>query len=215
MEQANAVRERKSDVRAGITVEWVTIGWMFVEVAVSVGAALAAGSIALMAFGLDSGIELISAGVLVWRLGLERRGEEGERIQHAERRAAGIVGWTLILLALYVVASAAWGLWRHAASDTTTWGIAIAVGAVVIMPILVSVKRRIAARIGSAALKADAAEGIVCTYMAAVLLVGLLLRSLLGWWWADPLAALGIVYFIVREGREAIEVSRGAGADDD
>lgn len=209
MGQINSVGARKNSLRAGLMVEWVTIAWMVVEVAVSVGSAWAAGSIALMAFGLDSGIELISAGVLVWRLGIERRGGDEERIEHAELRAAGIVGWTLMLLALYVVASAAWGLWRHATSDTTAWGIAIAAGAIVVMPILVSVKRRIASQIGSAALKADAAEGIVCTYMAAVLLVGLLLRSVLGWWWADPVAALGIVYFIVREGREAIEVSRG------
>ena len=209
MGQVNTVGSRKESLRAGVLVEWVTIAWMVVEVAVSVGSAWAVGSIALMAFGLDSGIELVSAGVLVWRLGFERRGGDEERVEHAEQRAAGIVGWTLILLALYVVASAAWGLLHHASSETTPWGIAIAAGAVVVMPILVSVKRRIAGRIGSAALKADAAEGVVCTYMAAVLLVGLLLRSLLGWWWADPLAALGIVYFIVREGREAIEVSRG------
>lgn len=212
MGQVNTAGTRNENLRVGVSVEWVTIAWMVIEIAVSIGAALASGSIALMAFGLDSGIELISAGVLLWRLGLERRGGDEERIEGAEQRAAGIVGWTLMLLAIYVVASAGWSLLHHLAPTTSAWGIAVAVGAVVVMPILVVVKRRVAARIGSAALKADAAEGIVCTYMAVVLLVGLLLRALTGWWWVDPLAALGIVYFIVSEGREAIEASRGGEA---
>lgn len=209
MGQVSTFGRRNENLRAGVSVEWVTIAWMVIEIGVSIGTALASGSVALMAFGLDSGIELISAGVLLWRLGLERRGGKEERIERAEQRAAGIVGWTLMLLALYVVASAGWSLLHHSASSTSPWGIAIAVGAVVVMPILVIVKRRVAARIGSAALKADAAEGIVCTYMAVVLLVGLLVRALTGWWWVDPLAALGIVYFIVSEGQEAIEASRG------
>lgn len=204
--------DRQVNLRRGIVVEWVTILWMVIEVLVSIGAAVSAGSIALIAFGLDSAIELISAGVLVWRLGIEIGGGSEEHAERAERRAAGIVGWTLVLLAIYVVLSAGWGLWRHAAPESTALGIAIAAAALVVMPMLVVIKRRIAQRIGSHALKADAAEGVVCAYMAAVLLVGLVLRSLLGWWWADPVAALGIVYFIVREGREAIETSRGGEA---
>lgn len=190
-------------------VEWITIAWMVIEVVVSVKAALAAGSISLMAFGLDSGIELVSAAVLVWRLGIEWRDGNEERVEQAERRSAGIVGWTLMILAVYVVGSAVWALWHGNAIESSPWGIAIALAALVVMPILVLVKRRIASQIGSVALKADAAEGIVCAYMAAVLLAGLLLRMLFGWWWADPLTALGIVYFIVREGREAIGASRG------
>lgn len=217
MGELSTFETRNANLRAGISVEWVTIAWMMVEIGVSVGAAVASGSIALMAFGLDSGIELISAGVLLWRLGIERRGGDEERIERAEKRAAGIVGWTLMALALYVVASAGWSLLYHLAPTSSDWGLAIAVGAVIVMPILVVVKRRVATWIGSAALKADAAEGIVCTYMAAVLLVGLLVRALTGWWWVDPLAALAIVYFIVSEGREAIEASRGGEAhcDDD
>lgn len=210
MGKVSSFGTRGANLRAGVWVEWVTVAWMFIEIGVSIGAAVASGSVALMAFGLDSGIELISAGVLLWRLGLERQGGDEERTERAERRAAGIVGWTLMLLALYVVGSAVWSLLHHLAPTTSPWGIGIAVGAVVVMPILVVVKRRVAARIGSAALKADAAEGIVCTYMAAVLLIGLLVRALTGWWWVDPLVALAIVYFIVSEGREAIEASRGA-----
>ena len=206
--QTDAVRSMS--VRAGVVIEWVTIAWMVVEFAVGIAAAWASGSVALMAFGLDSGIEIISAVVLLRRLGIERRGGNGERIARAEQRAAGVVGCTLLLLALYIVASGGWSLLHRPTAGPSSWGIAIAVGAVVVMPALVIAKRRIAARIGSAALKADAAEGVVCAYMALVLLVGLVLRAAAGWWWADPLAALGIVYFVVREGREAVEASHGA-----
>ena len=216
MARAQSPMEHQRLVQLGITVEWITITWMVIEAVVSVIAAVLAGSIALIAFWLDSAVELISAGVLVWRLGIEIRGGSEEQAEHAERRAAGMVGWTLLLLGIYVVLSAGWGLWRHGAAESTAWGIAIAAAALIVMPMLVVIKRRIAHRIGSDALKADAAEGIVCAvcaYMAAVLLVGLVLRTVFGWWWTDPVVALGIVYFIVREGREAIEVSRGG--DDD
>jgi divalent metal cation (Fe/Co/Zn/Cd) transporter len=213
LEKSSAISGHRENVRAAILVEWITVLWMIIEVLVSISAAVFVGSVALMAFGLDSAIELVSAGVLIWRLGVERRGGSEEQTERAERRAAGIVGWSLVLLAVYVVLSAGWGLWHHAAPESTAWGIAIAAAALVVMPTLVVVKRRIAKRIGSQALKADAAEGVVCAYMAGVLLAGLILRSAFGWWWADPVAALGIVYFIVREGREAIEASRGI--DDD
>lgn len=202
-------RDRRHTIRAGIVVEWITVGWMVIEVAVSVFAALTSGSIALMAFGLDSGIELLSAGVLLWRLGVEQQGAAGARVARAERTSAGIVGWTLLAIALYIVAGSVWHLWHHSQEGATPWGLAVAAAALVVMPVLVTVKRRIAREIGSAALRADATEGIVCTYMAAVLLVGLGLRAAFGLWWADPVAALGIVYLILREGREAIQVSRG------
>ena len=213
MATSSAAPGHRENVRAALLVEWITILWTVIEVMVSLSAAVTAGSVALMAFGLDSAIELVSAGVLIWRLDVERRGGSEEQTGQAERRAAGIVGWSLVLLAIYVVLSAGWDLWHHAAPNSTAWGIAIAIAALVVMPILVMVKRRIAQRIGSHALKADAAEGIVCAYMAAVLLVGLVLRGVFGWWWADPVSALGIMYFIVREGREAIRASHGT--DDD
>lgn len=215
MARSESSLERARLVRQGITVEWLTLAWMIVEVGVSITAALLAGSVALMAFGLDSGIELISAGVMVWRLRIEQLGGDHERVEHAERRAALVVGWSLMLLAVYVVISAAWGLWHRTQPETTSLGIAIAAAALIIMPLFVRVKRRIADRIGSAALRGDAAEGVVCAYMAAVLLAGLALRAVFGWWWADSVAALGIVYFIVREGREALEEARGEEEKDD
>ena len=118
----------------------------------------------------------------MWRFGIEIRGGGEEQAEHAERRAAGMVGWTLLLL------------------GSTAWGIAIAAAALIVMPMLVVIKRRIAHRIGSHALKADAAEGIVCAYMAAVLLVGFVLRTVFGWWWTDPVSALGYRVFY-RAGR--------------
>ncbi len=180
---------------------------MLVEAAVSLGAGVAAGSVALVAFGADSVIELISAGVLLRRLGVERAGAGG--VEALERRASGVVGVLLFALALWVVAGVVRDLlFVHARPERSPAGVLLAAASVAVMPWIVATKRRVAARIGSAALRADAACGIVCAYMAATLLVGLGLRALFGWWWADPLAALGMLYFIVREGWEAVEAAR-------
>ena len=197
---------RAGNLRAGVLVEWLTIAWMVVEAAVSVKAGIAAGSIALLAFGIDSVIELVSAGALLRRLVLERDSAavDAQRIERAERVASRVVGWSLVALAVYVTLNSGYNLWTHAVPDVSLMGLAIAVGAVIVMPILVRVKLRVATSINSAALKSDAMCGAVCAYMAGTLLVGLALRAAFGWWWADPVAALGIVYFIVREAREAL-----------
>lgn len=201
-------------IRAGIRIEWVTIAWMIVEAAVSVAAGLAAGSIALIAFGVDSVIELVSAGTLLWRLRLEDAGPAAsERIERAERLASRIVGASLLALAAYVVLQSGYDLWTRSAPERSLPGIAIAAAALVVMPALVRAKARVASTIGSAALRGDAACGVVCAYMAATLLAGLVLRAAFGWWWADPVAALGIVYFIVREGREALAGARDGCCD--
>jgi divalent metal cation (Fe/Co/Zn/Cd) transporter len=202
---------RIADIRAGIRVEWLTILWMVIEAVVSVGAGLAAGSIALVAFGVDSVIELVSAGVLLRRLRMETFAVPSMRIERAERQASRLVGWSLLALAGYVVIQSAYDLWTHAAAESSPVGIALAAAALLVMPTLIRTKLKVASSINSPALKGDAACGVVCVYMAATLLVGLLLRAALGWWWADPLAALGIVYFIVREGREALTAQNGCG----
>lgn len=198
-------------LRTGIRVEWLTIAWMTVEAVVSVAAGLAAGSIALIAFGADSVIELAAGAVLLWRLRLESAGTSASRVAGAERRASRFVGWSLLLLAAYVTVQSAYDLWTRAAPETSLPGIALAAAALVVMPGLIRTKRRIADAINSPALKADAACGTVCVYMAATLLAGLVLRAAFGWWWADPAAALGIVYFVVREGREALTAQDGCG----
>jgi len=197
----------------GVSVEWLTLVWMVIEAAVSLAAGIMAGSIALVAFGIDSVIELVSAGVLLWRLTLERDHPSlhPARLARAERIASRVVGWSLLALAAYVVIHSGYNLWTRAIPDTSFVGVALAAAALVVMPLLVRTKLRVATAIGSAALKGDAMCGVTCAYMAAMLLVGLGLRAAFGWWWADPVAALGLVYFIVREGREALTAECGCG----
>jgi divalent metal cation (Fe/Co/Zn/Cd) transporter len=204
---------RRRDVRAGVTVEWFTISWMVIEAAVSLSAGVMAGSIALVAFGIDSVIEIVSAGVLLRRLLLERDygHADPQRVERAERAASRVVGWSLVALAVYVTVHSGYNLWTRAVPEASPAGMALAACALVIMPVLVRVKLRVAASIGSAALKGDAMCGIVCAYMAGTLLIGLGLRAAFGWWWADPVAALGLVYFIAREGREALTANSGCG----
>ena len=158
---------------------------------------------AALAFGVDSIIELGSAGC--WYGGCGRRSatRSPERIEAIERRAGRIVGGALFAFTGYVVIQSLVSLALHVEPEPSLLGIALAVVATVGMPVLARVKRKVAKEIGSSALKGDAACGITCAYMAATLLGGLALNALFGWWWADPIAALGIVYFLVREGREA------------
>lgn len=201
---SSSLVERRQGIRNALQIEWLTIGWMAVEIIVGVVAALSSGSPALMAFALDSTIEILSATVLLWRIGVESGGAGDGRVAAVERRSAGVVGSLLLLLAAYVVISSGVALVRGAAPRESVPGMVLAAAALVIMPVIVRRKRDIAGRIGSAALKADAACGSVCAYMALVLLAGLVLNGAFGWWWADPVAALGIVYFIVREGLEGV-----------
>ena len=144
---------RAADIRAGIRVEWLTIFWMVIEALVSVGAGLAAGSIALLALGLDSVLELVSAGVLMWRLRMESLGVvPPNRIEQAERQASRIVGWSLLLLAAYVVIQSAYDLWTRASPESPPIGIALGAAALLIMPALIRTKLRIASAINSPAL---------------------------------------------------------------
>ncbi len=197
--RAGAGKDR--DLRAGIAVEGWTIAWMAVEAAAALVAAVQAASVVMGAFGADSLIELAAAFVLLHRLRAEQRGQDAERL---EQRASRIVGALLLALAALVVAAAGRDLITRTQPDATTLGLAIAAASTAIMPWIVATKRRVAAAIGSAALRADAACGVSCVYMAATALAGLGLRAAFGWWWADPVAALGLVYFLVREGREAL-----------
>jgi divalent metal cation (Fe/Co/Zn/Cd) transporter len=195
-------------VRVGVRLEQVTIGWMVVEAVIAIGAGLLARSVLLTAFGIDSVIELVAGGVLLWRLLTEARGESLARVERAENRAAWITGLALVLLCLYVVASVAAALLTRTEPDRSYAGIAVAVAAVIGMPVLARRKRGIAAQINSAALRGDAACSITCAYMAGTLLVGLVANAALGWWWADSVAALALLYWLAREAREALEGAR-------
>ena len=203
---------RKGDLRAGVRIEIVTVVWMTVEALIAIVAGILARSVLLIAFGFDSVIELVSGGALLWRLATEARGRSLARVERAENRAAWITGIGLVLLCVYVVATSALSLWSYNHPDPSLVGIGLAMVALVLMPVLVWQKRRIAARINSPALRADAACSLTCAYMAATLLVGLALTALFGWWWTDALAALALLYWIVPEAREALEGARAGRA---
>jgi divalent metal cation (Fe/Co/Zn/Cd) transporter len=197
------VARRDRDLRRGLLIEGVTIIWMVVEAVVAIGVGVTARSGASLAFGIDSLIELGSAGVLVWRLRAESERRPMAEVEGIERTAGRIVGGVLFALAAYVVLQSLATLILRIEPEPSLVGIGLAIAALVGMPILARIKVGVAESIGSAALKGDAACSVTCAYIAATLLGGLALNALFGWWWADPVAALGIVYFLVREGREA------------
>ena len=175
------------------------------EAVLALWSGIAAHSVVLVGFGLDSVIECAAAGVLLWRLRLEQRGLDHETIEHAERRVRRFVGVTFFALAAYVVGQAAWTLLGGQAPAESLLGIALALASLVVMPLVAWGKLRAAAEIGSAALRAEAKETLACSYLSFTLLLGLGANALWGWWWADPLAALVMVPWLVKEGREGFE----------
>ncbi len=199
---------RLSQVQLGIRIEVVTVIWMVIEMAVSIGAGLAAGSVLLIAFGLDSLVELIGGGVLLWRLRVEARDGDTETVERAEKRAAWAIAICLALLCLYVLASAVFGLIGRSKPETSVAGIVVSAAAVVVMPYLAVTKRKVATRIQSDALAGDAVNSITCAYMAGTVLLGLLANALFGWWWAEGVAALLFLVWLARETREAFEEAR-------
>jgi divalent metal cation (Fe/Co/Zn/Cd) transporter len=205
------IRERTTragQVRLGVWIELVTIVWMVIEASVALSVGFATRSVSLQGFGLDSIVELIAGGILLWRLLIEQRGGSTERIEVAERRASWVTAMSLFALAVYIVGDSAFALVTRTQPEASWWGVGLALAAAIIMPLLWQGKLRVSKSIGSAALKADAACSVTCAYMSLTLLAGLLLNRLFGWWWADPLAALALVYFLVQEGREALHEAR-------
>jgi len=182
-----------------------------VEMVLALWAGLHDRSVSLEAFGLDSSIELALGAVLAWRLVVEARGADEERVAQVERRANWWAGIVFYALAAVIAIGSAVTLWTRTESDPSPLGIGLAIASVIIMPVIATAKKRIGKAIDSEALKAEANCTWVCAYMSATLLVGLMVTKYLGWWWADPLAALGILYWIIGEGREGFE--RAAGRD--
>jgi divalent metal cation (Fe/Co/Zn/Cd) transporter len=194
--------ERPALIREAFRLEWLTMGWMVVEAVVALGSGIAAGSVVLLAFGLDSIIELISAGVLVWRLSVElHRGQAFT--ENAERLASRIGGALLFALSAYVVMSAGWSLWQRHGAEFSTSGLAVSLLAIPIMRYLARRKIALADKLGSRALRADAVESITCGWLSLVVVVSLIAQAVLGTWWVDPVGSLAIVWFLVKEGREA------------
>jgi divalent metal cation (Fe/Co/Zn/Cd) transporter len=200
--------DRAALVARGRRLEYFTITWNGFEAAVALIAGALAGSIALVGFGLDSVIETISAGILLWRLRPKQDGQHRERAEFTARR---LVGVCFLLLAVYVAVESIRALWTKSLPERSVPGVLIAVAAIVVMPILGRAKRRVAAQLNSGALRADSRQADFCAYLSAILLVGLLLHAVLGWWWADPVAALSMVPIITREGVQGL---RGKGCAD-
>ena len=196
--------ERSAQLRAGIALELVSIGWMILEGAVGIAAGVIVHSVALEAFGVDSGLELVSAAVVLWWLLLAQRGADPERTHTANEVAERVVGVGLLLLAVYVVVAAASQLVTRSRPATSAPGLILALAAAVLMPTLFVLKRRVATALDSQALRGDAVESLTCGWMALTLLGGLALHHLAGWWWADPIAALVLVPFLLREGWDGI-----------
>lgn len=179
-----------------------TVGWNAIEGLVAITAAWLAGSRALAGFGLDSAIESVSASVLLWRLGAERR--DPERSEQVERVATRLIGASFLLLAGFVAIEAVRSLAFAEEPDASPVGIGLTVVSLLVMPMLARRKLRVAVALGSRAAEADSAQTWACAWLSAVVLAGLVLNAALGWWWADPIAALGVVVLLVREGKEAL-----------
>ncbi|MCU0724304.1 MAG: cation transporter [Planctomycetes bacterium] len=195
--------------RIAIRLVAVTMAWNCVEAVIAVWSGIAAGSIALVGFGLDSVIEVAAAAVVLWRLAVEARGRSTrEEIERTERRVHRFVGGTFLALAVYVLVQAGFTLFAGDAPEESLVGILLAVASLVVMPIVALGKFRAARELGSGALRAEAKETLACAWLSLALLIGLLGNALLGWWQADPVAALAMVPWLVKEGLEAL---RGEG----
>jgi divalent metal cation (Fe/Co/Zn/Cd) transporter len=200
--EASAVFARTRAIKLGRALQHLTIAWNSAECLVALAAGFVAGSIALVGFGFDSAVEVTSSLAALWRL--RNDADEGGR-EAAERRTLRIIGLCFLLLAAYVLGDAAIVLVERRAPDHSRVGIVLAALSMIVMPLLVRSKRRIATRLGSGALEAEARQTQVCAYLSAVLLAGLGLNAGLGWWWSDPVAGLVMVPLIANEGWQALK----------
>jgi divalent metal cation (Fe/Co/Zn/Cd) transporter len=200
--------DRAALVARGKRLEYFTIGWNVLEAVVALLSGLAAGSIALLGFGFDSLIETASAVALLWRLRADHDAGSRER---AERQAYRVVGACFLALSIYILYESIEALWLHEAARRSLPGILLAATSVVVMPFLGRAKRKVAAQLKSRALHSDSRQADFCAYLSAILLAGLTLQWILGWWWADPVAALIMVPIIAHEGVKGL---RGHACDD-
>lgn len=185
----------------------LTVGWMLIEGVIAVGAGVVAHSVALTAFGFDSFIELFSAAVVLRRVLERSENEERGSLTAGERTASRLVGSALYLLIAYIVVSATAGLVLRLRPEASPVGVALTIVSIAIMAVLWRWRLRLADRLGSPALRGDAACSVVCLYMAFATLVGLALNGLFGWWWADPIAGLALIWWIRGEANEALEAA--------
>jgi divalent metal cation (Fe/Co/Zn/Cd) transporter len=192
---------RTALVRRGLALNYLTIGYNVLEAVVALGAGIVAGSVALVGFGLDSVIEVTASGAAQWRLRSDLDHARRERVERATLR---IIGWSFLALAGYVVVDSANALLRHEPPERSVVGLVLLALSSVVMPVLARAKRRVARAMTSRALEADAMQTSLCAYLSVVALAGVALNAVLGWWWADPVAALAMTPIIAREGLEGI-----------
>lgn len=193
---------RHQALSRGVWLEGITIGYNLVEAAVALAAAWLAGSVALLGFGFDSIVELLSGSVLLWRLRREQRGVSLQDLERIEQRAQRLVAISLVLLGAVVGVEALRTLWLGRHPEPSWIGIGLTSLSLVVMFVLARAKRRTAKRLGSRALEGDAFHADACFWISLVVLIGLSLNTWQGWWWADPVGALGILPFLGMEAHE-------------
>ncbi len=191
----------------GKRLAYFTIAWNLLEAVVGVAAGVAAGSISLVGFGIDSLVEVTSGAAVLWRMAVDA---DAARRERNERISLRIVGACFLALALYIAVDASWSLLTRQAAERSPAGIALACASLVVMPLLARGKRQVAAGLASDAMHADARQTDFCVYLSGILLAGLGANALRGWWWADPAAALAMVPVIAHEGIKAL---RGRSCD--
>lgn len=199
MSNREGARERLSTKAFRLAI--FTVTYNLLEAAISLLAAAWAGSPALLGFGLDSVVESLSGGVMLWRFGSHHSPEEEEV---AERRAVNLVGWTFLVLGAYTAFEAARKLWTGERPEPSPLGLAVAGVSLVVMPLLWRSKVRTARALGSASLEADSKETLACSLLSAALLLGLGLNALCGLWWADPAAGLTVAAWLFWEGAKTL-----------
>lgn len=196
-------------VKRALFIEKLSTAWMVVEAAVGLLSGIAGHALSLVVFGLNSVLELIAGGVVYAQLRGKSLGEASPHSEERERKALWAVGITLCLLCLYVIVNALLALLHHRAPEKTLVGLAVALAALIITPLLAAAKLRLGREIPNRALVADAKETMACGWLSVVVVFGIGLYTSLGWWWADSVAALAMIPFLVREGGDAIRLARG------
>jgi len=192
---------RPALVRRGLRLNYLTLAYNTVEAVVSIAAGLLAGSVVLVGFGVDSGIEVTASVAAQWRLRADIDPVRRERVERVTRR---VIGASFMVLAAYVAVDSARTLWEREAPAASPVGLVILLLSVLVMPVLARAKRRVARALQSRALEADAAQTSLCAYLSVIALAGVGLHAALGWWWADPVAALAMVPIVAKEGMEGL-----------
>jgi len=200
--QGIVTAKRQALIRRALWLAVFTVIWNIAEGVIALVAAARADSRALVGFGLDSFVESASASVLIWRLRIEQ--QSPERAEQVEQRALRIIGITFLVLAGAVCVESVRSLVAGEQPDVSAVGIALTTVSLIVMPVLARAKRNVGRDLGAQSVEADSRQTQACVYLSAVVLLGLVLNAVFGWWWADPVAAFAVVVFLVQEGRSAL-----------